>query len=88
MSYVIRLTAPVSTKGERCTLCIVIARRNLREEESYEYTFIRRGFLKLTMAEDDDMHEHINKLRTLAEQLVAVSAPVSEETSSLHLSAV
>uniref|UniRef100_A0AAV1V2D2 Uncharacterized protein n=1 Tax=Peronospora matthiolae TaxID=2874970 RepID=A0AAV1V2D2_9STRA len=41
--------------------------------------FLRRRFFTTTMGEGDDVLEHINKLKTLAEQLDAVAAPVSED---------
>ena len=41
--------------------------------------FLRRRFFTTMMGEDDDVLEHINKLKTLAEQLDAVGAPVSED---------
>uniref|UniRef100_A0AAV1U7L6 CCHC-type domain-containing protein n=1 Tax=Peronospora matthiolae TaxID=2874970 RepID=A0AAV1U7L6_9STRA len=41
--------------------------------------FLRRRFFTTMMDEGDDVLEHINKLKTLAEQLDAVGAPVSED---------
>ncbi|KAG6615840.1 Copia proteinlike [Phytophthora cinnamomi] len=41
--------------------------------------FLRRRFFTTMMAEGDDVLEHINKIKTLAEQLDAVGAPVSED---------
>ena len=41
--------------------------------------FLRRRFFTAKMEEGDDVLAHINKLRTLAEQLDAVGAPVSED---------
>uniref|UniRef100_A0AAV1TPN9 DUF4219 domain-containing protein n=1 Tax=Peronospora matthiolae TaxID=2874970 RepID=A0AAV1TPN9_9STRA len=41
--------------------------------------FLRRRFFTTTMGEGDDVLEHINKLKTLAEQLDAVGAPVSKD---------
>uniref|UniRef100_A0AAV1T0R4 Retrovirus-related Pol polyprotein from transposon TNT 1-94-like beta-barrel domain-containing protein n=1 Tax=Peronospora matthiolae TaxID=2874970 RepID=A0AAV1T0R4_9STRA len=41
--------------------------------------FLRRRFFTTMMREGDDKLEHINKLKTLAEQLDAVGAPVSED---------
>ena len=41
--------------------------------------FLRRRFFTTMMGEDDDVLEHINKLKTLAEQLDTVGAPVSED---------
>uniref|UniRef100_A0AAV1TL77 CCHC-type domain-containing protein n=1 Tax=Peronospora matthiolae TaxID=2874970 RepID=A0AAV1TL77_9STRA len=41
--------------------------------------FLRRRFFTTTMGEGDDVLEHINKLKTMAEQLDAVGAPVSED---------
>ncbi|OWZ03129.1 Copia protein [Phytophthora megakarya] len=41
--------------------------------------FLRRRFFTTMMAEGDDVLEHINKIKTLAEQLGAVGAPVSED---------
>ena len=41
--------------------------------------FLRRRFFTTMMEEGDDVLEHINKLKTLAEQLDAVGAPVSED---------
>ncbi|KAF1334706.1 Integrase catalytic core protein, partial [Globisporangium splendens] len=41
--------------------------------------FLRRRFFTTMMEEGDDVLAHINKLKTLAEQLDAVGAPVSEE---------
>ncbi|KAG3231278.1 hypothetical protein PI124_g23628 [Phytophthora idaei] len=40
--------------------------------------FLRRRFFTTMMEEGDDVLEHINKIKTLAEQLDAVGAPVSE----------
>ena len=41
--------------------------------------FLRRRFFTYKMEEGDDVLEHINKIKTLAEQLDAVGAPVSED---------
>ncbi|KAG3215583.1 Retrovirus-related Pol polyprotein from transposon TNT 1-94 [Phytophthora cactorum] len=41
--------------------------------------FLRRRFFTTMMEEGDDVLEHINKVKTLAEQLDAVGAPVSED---------
>ena len=41
--------------------------------------FLHRRFFMTMMAEGDDVLEHINKLKTLADQLDAVGAPVSED---------
>ena len=41
--------------------------------------FLRRRFFTTMMDVGDDMLEHINKLKTLVEQLDAVGAPVSED---------
>ena len=41
--------------------------------------FLRRRFFTAKMEEGDDVLEHINKIKTLAEQLDAVGAPVSED---------
>jgi hypothetical protein len=41
--------------------------------------FLRRRFFTTMMEEGDDVLGHINKLKTLAEQLDAVGAPVGEE---------
>ncbi|GMF42751.1 unnamed protein product [Phytophthora lilii] len=41
--------------------------------------FLRRRFITTTMEEGDDVLEYINKIKTLAEQLDAVNAPVSED---------
>jgi gag-polypeptide of LTR copia-type/Domain of unknown function (DUF4219)/Zinc knuckle len=41
--------------------------------------FLRRRFFTTMMEEGDDVLAHINKLKTLAEQLDAVGAPVSED---------
>ena len=41
--------------------------------------FLRRRFFTTMMEEGDDVLSHINKLKTLAEQLDAVGAPVSED---------
>ncbi|CEG45552.1 copia proteinlike [Plasmopara halstedii] len=41
--------------------------------------FLCRRFFTTMMSEGDDVLEHINKIKTLAEQLDAVGAPVSEE---------
>ncbi|OWZ03683.1 Copia protein [Phytophthora megakarya] len=41
--------------------------------------FLRRRFFTTMMAEGDDVLEHINKIKTLAEQLDAVGVPVSED---------
>ena len=41
--------------------------------------FLRRRFFTAMMEEGDDVLQHINKLKTLAEQLDAVGAPVSED---------
>ena len=41
--------------------------------------FLRRRFFTAMMDEGDDVLSHINKLKTLAEQLDAVGAPVSED---------
>ena len=40
--------------------------------------FLRRHFFTTMMEEGDDVLQHINKLKTLAEQLDAVGTPVSE----------
>uniref|UniRef100_A0AAV1UGP5 DUF4219 domain-containing protein n=1 Tax=Peronospora matthiolae TaxID=2874970 RepID=A0AAV1UGP5_9STRA len=40
--------------------------------------FLRRRFFTTRMEEGDDVLQHINKIKTLAEQLDAVGAPVSE----------
>ncbi|CEG41910.1 gag-pol polyprotein [Plasmopara halstedii] len=40
--------------------------------------FLRRRFFTTMMEEGDDILEHINKLKTIAEQLEAVGAPVSK----------
>ncbi|KAK1936589.1 Retrovirus-related Pol polyprotein from transposon TNT 1-94 [Phytophthora citrophthora] len=40
--------------------------------------FLRRRFFTTMMAEGDDVLEHINKIKTLAEQLDAVGTPVSD----------
>ncbi|KAG6623463.1 Copia proteinlike [Phytophthora cinnamomi] len=41
--------------------------------------FLRRRFFTTMMEEGDDALEHINKIKTLTEQLDAVGAPVSED---------
>ncbi|KAF1332521.1 reverse transcriptase, partial [Globisporangium splendens] len=41
--------------------------------------FLRRRFFTTMMEEGDDVLAHINKVKTLAEQLDAVGAPVSED---------
>ncbi|CAI5739329.1 unnamed protein product [Peronospora destructor] len=41
--------------------------------------FFRRRFFTAKMDEGDDVLQHINKLKTLTEQLDAVKAPVSED---------
>ena len=41
--------------------------------------FLRRRFFTTLMEDGDDVLSHINKLKTLAEQLEAVGAPVSED---------
>ncbi|CAI5720381.1 unnamed protein product [Peronospora destructor] len=41
--------------------------------------FLRRRFFTTIMEEGDDVLSHINKLKTLAEQLEAVGAPVCED---------
>ncbi|KAG3090480.1 hypothetical protein PI125_g17694 [Phytophthora idaei] len=41
--------------------------------------FLRRRFFTTMMEEGGDVLEHINKVKTLAEQLDAVGAPVSED---------
>uniref|UniRef100_A0AAV1UT75 Uncharacterized protein n=1 Tax=Peronospora matthiolae TaxID=2874970 RepID=A0AAV1UT75_9STRA len=41
--------------------------------------FLRRRFFTAKMEEGDDVLSHINKIKTLAEQLDAVGAPVSED---------
>ncbi|KAG2892077.1 hypothetical protein PC119_g24453 [Phytophthora cactorum] len=41
--------------------------------------FLRRRFFTTMMDEGDDVLEHIDKVKTLAEQLDAVGAPVSED---------
>ncbi|KAF1332517.1 reverse transcriptase, partial [Globisporangium splendens] len=41
--------------------------------------FLRRRFFMAMMEEGDDVLAHINKVKTLAEQLDAVGAPVSED---------
>uniref|UniRef100_A0AAV1V6N0 CCHC-type domain-containing protein n=1 Tax=Peronospora matthiolae TaxID=2874970 RepID=A0AAV1V6N0_9STRA len=41
--------------------------------------FLRRRFFTTMMDEGDDVLEHINNLKTLAEQLDAVGAPISED---------
>jgi hypothetical protein len=41
--------------------------------------FMRRRFFTTMMEDGDDVQQHINKLKTLAEQLDAVGAPVSED---------
>ena len=41
--------------------------------------FLRRRLFTVTMEEGDDVLEHINKVKTLAEQLEAVGDPVSAD---------
>jgi transposase InsO family protein len=41
--------------------------------------FLRRKFFTVQMVEGEDLTLHINKVKTLAEQLEAIGAPVSEE---------
>uniref|UniRef100_A0AAV1VEJ5 Uncharacterized protein n=1 Tax=Peronospora matthiolae TaxID=2874970 RepID=A0AAV1VEJ5_9STRA len=41
--------------------------------------FLRRLFFTAKMEEGDDVLSHINRIKTLAEQLDAVGAPVSED---------
>ena len=41
--------------------------------------YLRRRFFTAKMDDGDDVLQHINKLKTLAEQLDAVGAPVSED---------
>ncbi|POM66843.1 Integrase catalytic core protein [Phytophthora palmivora] len=41
--------------------------------------FLRRRYFTTMMGEDDDVLEHINKVKPLAEQLDTVGAPVSED---------
>ncbi|KAG6615788.1 gag-pol polyprotein [Phytophthora cinnamomi] len=49
------------------------------EDSQLPLLFLRRRFFTTMMAEGDDVLEHINKIKTLAEQLDAVGAPVSED---------
>ncbi|GMF62528.1 unnamed protein product [Phytophthora fragariaefolia] len=51
--------------------------RTLREEEFGQQALPSSAFLH--DEEGDDVLEHINKVKTLAEQLDAVGAPVSED---------
>ncbi|KAG6613824.1 Transposon-encoded protein [Phytophthora cinnamomi] len=44
--------------------------------------FLRRRFFTTMMAEGDDVLEHINKIKTLAEQLDAVGAPGRQATAN------
>ena len=41
--------------------------------------FLRKKYFTITMAENDTMMEHVNKLKALAEQLEAIGAAVSED---------
>ena len=41
--------------------------------------FLRKRYFTATMSENDTMMEHINKMRSLAEQMASVGAQVSEE---------
>uniref|UniRef100_A0AAV1U272 Uncharacterized protein n=1 Tax=Peronospora matthiolae TaxID=2874970 RepID=A0AAV1U272_9STRA len=50
--------------------------------------FLRRRFFTTMMDEGDDVLEHINKLKTLAEQLDVVGAPVSEDDLVITLLAI
>ncbi|GMF66431.1 unnamed protein product [Phytophthora lilii] len=55
--------------------------RTLREEEFSQQALSSSTFFFFTtmMEKGDDVLEHINKIKTLAEQLDAVNAPVSED---------
>eukprot|EP00795_Rhopilema_esculentum_P008820 gene8820-biopygen1729 len=41
--------------------------------------FLRKRYFTATMSENDTMMEHVNKMRSLAEQMASVGAQVSEE---------
>lgn len=57
----------------------------LKRESHYETKslanklFLRKRYLTTTILDGDRMIDHINKLRSLAEQLDSVGAPMSEE---------
>ena len=58
---------------------MVAAGRPLREESLAKKLFLRRRFFTSKMEEGDEALTHINKMKTLAEQLDAVGAPVTED---------
>ncbi|KAJ8528688.1 hypothetical protein ON010_g14640 [Phytophthora cinnamomi] len=60
-----RFAAAAGPVGEGCSLANML--------------FLRRRFFTTMMEEGDDALEHINKIKTLTEQLDAVGAPVSED---------
>ena len=57
----------------------------LREEESCEQALLRRRLFATVMEDGDDVLEHINKLRTLAEHLDVVGALVSDKDFFIKL---
>uniref|UniRef100_A0AAV1U6D6 CCHC-type domain-containing protein n=1 Tax=Peronospora matthiolae TaxID=2874970 RepID=A0AAV1U6D6_9STRA len=75
-----RFPATVGPVGKWCMRRMVKVGRPLREKKSLaNKLFLRRRFFTTMMEEGDDVLEHINKLKTLAEQLEAVGAPVCED---------
>ncbi|KAF1332324.1 Integrase catalytic core protein, partial [Globisporangium splendens] len=67
------------------TICLAMEDSQLLLEDHFEKKslanklFLRRRFFTTMMEEGDDVLAHINKVKTLAEQLDAVGAPVSED---------
>ena len=51
----------------------------LQGEEPCKQALFCRRFFTAMMEEDNDVLTHINKLKTLVEQLDAVVAPISED---------
>ena len=47
--------------------------------------YLRRRFFTIQLNEGQGMQEHINKVTTLAEQLEAIGAPVSDEDIAMTL---
>ncbi|OWZ08979.1 Copia protein [Phytophthora megakarya] len=67
-------------KSRKALAIICLAMEGHFEKKSLaNKLFLRRRFFTTMMAEGDDVLEHINKTKTLAEQLDAVGAPVSED---------
>lgn len=56
-----------------------IAKGHFEKKSLANKLFLRRRFFTTMMEEGDDVLRHINKLKTLAEQLEAVGTPVYED---------